>query len=370
MAFPIAIASPAKSLYSETFIRAQVDNLPTEVHYLYGGFLPSYYGNDQRFLTASLGSRLFRRLKSQVLGKEERNQRKEAIASYLSKHQVRAVLAEYGQTGVEMMDICQRLNLPLVVHFHGYDAYMHDTLAKYKERYQEMFGVAEKIIGVSKHMCEQLKTLGAPEDKVVYNPYGVNTQFEYSDAGQNPPIFLAVGRFVDKKSPHLTLLAFREVLKIIPYAKLVMVGDGPLWGSSKVLAKALGIDKQVDLPGAIPHEEVATYMTTARAFVQHSLVPPSGDSEGTPNTVIEAGGSGLPVISTKHAGIPDVVIHGETGLLCEEGNYIEMSQHMIRIASSPELATYLGRKASERIQTHFTMDRYIQQLWTIIQSVG
>jgi glycosyltransferase involved in cell wall biosynthesis len=109
-------------------------------------------------------------------------------------------------------------------------------------------------------------------------------------------------------------------------------------------------------------------MQKARAFVQHSVTAHDGDAEGTPNAVLEAGASGLPVVATRHAGIKDSVIEMKTGLLVDEGDIDGMAQHMIRLAKDSALAASLGKAARERILTEYSMDKSIQNLWAIIDS--
>jgi glycosyltransferase involved in cell wall biosynthesis len=83
--------------------------------------------------------------------------------------------------------------------------------------------------------------------------------------------------------------------------------------------------------------------------------------------VLEASASGLPVVATRHAGIPDVVIHEKTGLLVEEGDVDGMAESMIRLAKDPDLAYRLGRAGRARIEAEFTLDKSMTNLWRIIE---
>ena len=112
--------------------------------------------------------------------------------------------------------------------------------------------------------------------------------------------------------------------------------------------------------------EQLALMESARAFVQHSVEAPSGDAEGTPVAVLEAGASGLPVVATRHAGIPDVVIEGKTGLLVEEHDVAGMADAMLRLIDDPPLAANLGAAARDHVRAHFSMERSIDRLWRII----
>jgi glycosyltransferase involved in cell wall biosynthesis len=292
------------------------------------------------------------------------------LANFFRKHRVDAVLAEYGPTGVAVMEACRRASLPLIVHFHGYDASDQRILAEYNEGYQRLFSTAAAIIVGSKDMEAGLLALGAPQNKINYNPVGVDGSFfKQAHPAQQPPHFLAVGRFVDKKAPHLTLLAFSQVAQVYPEARLTMYGEGALWEACKQLAKALELADKVSFPGSCPHGEVAAAMQKTRAFVQHSLKPTFGDSEGTSLSVLEAGASGLPVVATRHGGIKDTVIHGETGFLVDERDINGMAAYMLKLAQEPELAGAMGRRARQHICANYSMEKSIAGLWKIIQNI-
>src|SRR5690606_12382105 len=157
-----------------------------------------------------------------------------------------------------------------------------------------------------------------PKEKIVYNPYGPNPDFLTLDLNYSKAQFIGIGRFVEKKAPHLTILAFHEVLKKHPEATLVLAGDGVLLDSCKDLVEALRIKESVFLVGQITPNKFQEYIKESVAFVQHSIKAQDGDMEGTPVSILEASGAGLPIISTFHAGIPDVILNNETGLLSTE----------------------------------------------------
>src|SRR5690606_28888079 len=162
------------------------------------------------------------------------------------------------------------------------------------------------------------------------------------------------------------LLAFKEAVDRMPDARLVMVGDGPLLEACRQLARALGVERVVSFPGALPHDEVADIMRQARGFVQHSLRPADGDSEGTPLAVLEAAATGLPVIATRHGGIPDVVRDGETGILVDEGDVRAMAEAVAALALHPGRARALGEAARSRIRAEFSIERSIDSLARVL----
>lgn len=366
----ICIISPNKNAYSETFIRAHIERLPTKVKVLYGAWFPTFTEDGHPLLSQSVFHQAMRFSMRKIFGVASEWFQKRALQRYLKKERIEAVLAEYGPTGVAVMNVCKEAKVPLIVHFHGFDAYSRPTLEEVGQYYPKLFENAAAIIVVSYDMERQLVNLGAPREKLYYNPCGVDTSlFQGANPEEAPPTFVAVGRFVDKKAPHLTLLAFQRVVETLPEAQLIMIGDGPLWEACKELAQALGIVEAVKFLGPRPHAEVAAIMRQSRAFVQHSMKTSYGDAEGTPVAVLEAGASGLPVVATRHTGIQDVVIDGKTGFLVDEGNIEGMAEQMLQLAKDPSLAAQLGRAARERICAEFSMGKSIRKLWHIIEHV-
>ena len=366
----VCIVSPNKQAYSETFIKAHIDRLDEVVSVLYGGHLPTHImGNDQALLDPSAGSRIKRAVASKLAGRSIEELQREAIAAHLRDQKIELVLAEYGPTGVELMQVCASLKIPLVTHFHGIDAYHVDILKKYERGYQELFNSHSELIAVSKHMEQKLLDLGAPRSSVHYNVYGVDIErFSKGDPGNSGLEFLSIGRFTDKKAPFLTILAFAEILKEFPDAKLTMVGDGALWDPCKKLVIGLGLENAIDLPGVVGPDMVAAKLGSARAFVQHSLTPANNDHEGTPLAVIEASASGVPVISTTHAGIPDVVEHEVTGLLSAENDLGAMVANLKRLAKDKNLAGEMGEAGRQKAVAEFNVNKSIAGLQEILEN--
>ena len=109
-----------------------------------------------------------------------------------------AVLAEYATTGVRVLEACRVIGVPLIVHFHGYDASVRSVLEEHAGAYPILFRQAAAIVAVSRAMQRKLISLGAPPEKVHYNPCGVDCRvFGGAEPAAAPPVFLAVGRFVD-----------------------------------------------------------------------------------------------------------------------------------------------------------------------------
>jgi colanic acid/amylovoran biosynthesis glycosyltransferase len=368
----LCIVHPNRAASSETFIQNHIKKLPASVTVLYGGWFPTRIEGKGRLLPLPLDMLgRFRSKLPPVVNKGSDFLRGFLLRRCLQNNHADVVLAEYGPTGASIMSACTDSRIPFVVHFHGFDAYEHPTLQEYGGPYRRMFESASAIIAVSRDMHRQLLNLGAPGDKTFYIPYGVDSKlFANADPSRAQPVFIAVGRFVDKKAPHLTLLAFHRVLAEVADAKLIMIGDGELLEAARQMSQSLGMQSSVEFRGTCSPTEVASAMRSARAFVQHSMRTTYGDSEGTPLTILEAGATGLPVVSTRHAGIKDVVQEGTTGYLVDEGDVESMAVHMIHLAKDPEVAARMGQAARQHISSHFSLDQKTEELWSILQAAA
>ncbi len=355
----IAIVTNKPYASCETFIKAQINLLPFEIVQLYGVNLPFQLEGRK-----NQSSSIFKRMIDRLIGNDAINQTVKVFKS----QKIDVVLAQYGMEGATVLPICRKLKLPLVVHFHGHDAVRNSVIKKYKYQYKEMFDYATKIISVSHEMSKRLISIGCLKEKIAYNPYGPNDEFFNVKTIYSKDQFIAIGRFVEKKAPHLLILAFHKVIRKYGKARLVIAGDGALLDSCKDLVFALGIENHVNLPGRISPEEYKNYLKESIAFVQHSIEAQDGDMEGTPVAILEASAAGLPIISTKHAGIPDVVIDGETGLFCRERDINAMADNMIWVLENRDAALEMGKKGKERIKNNFSMKRHIDGLTKIIES--
>lgn len=325
----LCIITPSLGKYSETFIQNQIDHLPFNkivVTLEQGEFA---YPNGKPLASINLVAKLIRFFNRKFLGKDFEKQQTKLLAKYLQKNKIEHVLFQYGTIAKKGYKACIKMGVSYTVHFHGYDAYIN----KYDQIfYKEVLSNATNVVVVSKHMSERLQFLGCNFNKINIIPYGTNFSIneqlhpEKKYSGK----ILAVGRFVEKKAPYLTILSFAKAIIRQPDLKLYMAGDGKLLSVCKDLVKALNIDENVFLLGSIPHHEVQKLMRETDFFIQHSKKTESGDMEGLPNAIIEALVLNKPVISTYHSGIPEIVEDGVNGFLSDEGDVEAMSENILK----------------------------------------
>ncbi|HVX01122.1 MAG TPA: hypothetical protein VHA52_11925, partial [Candidatus Babeliaceae bacterium] len=133
----IAIISPSEAAYSETFIHAHISLLKGNKKLLFNGYLPVESDDGVLKIRYSIFNRLMRRL-FVLLKFKKFDFHRNSILNYLRRNDIDVVLAEYGLTGAEMANICAKANIPLVVHFHGFDAYKTEVLLRYEKLYKQM----------------------------------------------------------------------------------------------------------------------------------------------------------------------------------------------------------------------------------------
>lgn len=370
----LCIVQGSNDFWSSSFIRAHIEYLKSEKVVLQG-YYPNFHENRREiryFYSQRPRLRKLQKLmphwlyhRKVTLWQETYEGIHDAVAAYMKQHNVDVILAEFGIHGSNICRHAKALGLPLVVHFHGHDAHRDPLLADFTDRYREMFDYAYRIISVSQFMTEKLIRMGADPDKIVYNPYGPRDTF-YENESTYEDVLLAVGRFTDIKAPHLTVLAFEQVLKEYPNARLVMGGHGELLEACQTLAIALGIEGRIDFRGALKHEEVVPLFQQACCFVQHSVQPTYGDAEGTPVAILEAGAAALPVVSTRHAGIPQAVIDGETGFLVEERDIHGMANAMLKLLRDRDLCRSMGQAARDHIRTKYNIKQHLDCIDQIV----
>lgn len=364
----LAFFKPNKLNYSETFVDAHIRLLPDPKVVLYGGFFP-LYKPDGSLLIESKAGLISYFIQKRLFKKKNIAVRTKALVKYLSANKIDVAFAEYGPTGALIAEACSVLNIPLIVNFHGFDIHHQPTVAEYLPSYQKMFKTAYAVIGVSRYMVSELIRIGLAPAKAVFNSCGVETSFFLpAPVSGSAPVFLSVARFAEKKGPLQVIEAFKLVLAQVPEAKLIMAGTGPLLEQSKKFAGELGIESSIDFKGIMTQQEIVGLMAISRAFVQHSRTAPSGDMEGTPVSVLEASSAGLPVISTRHAGIIDAVLENITGFLVDEMDVYKMSEHMITLARDPVLAAELGSRGRAHMIENYEMSARIATISGLLHS--
>ncbi len=280
--------------------------------------------------------------------------------------------AHFGVEAVYGLNVARRLRIPLVTTFHGFDATLHTSqlLRSLKPSWVNYACGRPKLakegalfVCVSKFIQEKVLALGFPLERTVVNYIGVDVDaFECNEEEPHRPIVLHVARLVEKKGTQYLLRAFSSIAKRHPETSIVIIGNGPLKDELSKLSSSLGISSQVRWLGTVSHTEVKRYFKVASVFCLPSCVAKNGDSEGLSTVVVEAAASGVPVISTRHAGIPEAVIEGKTGYLVAERDVDQLAGALEHMLDSYDLRRRMAKEALAMVRDRFDVKRQTQAL--------
>ena len=262
----------------------------------------------------------------------------------------------FGVDAAFFLPLYKRLGIPAVVSLYGYDvSSIPNTMGGLGKQFiRPMFRAMDCFLAMSEDMKRDAIAIGAHEDKVIVHYHGINThRFRYDERSYEPQssfTILCVGTLEPKKGQHHLLRALADLRKERPDipARVVLVGTGPLQSELDALIRQHGLERSVDLAGFVPHTDgrLLEHYRTADVFVHFSTTQPDNDKEGIPGTIVEAMASGLPVIATKHAGIPEVITDGTHGILLDEKNTAGITRSLAQLYDSRDLRAQLGRAAA------------------------
>lgn len=286
------------------------------------------------------------------------------------------VNAHFAMDGANALALARAINVPLIVTLHGNDVTASELRHRrairgqlYLLRRQRMWKTAKVFLCSSDFLRRKAMEIGFPEDKLRTHYIGVNLKFFCPPANnQARPNVLFVGRLVEKKGCTYLIQAMQKVQSRSPLARLVVIGDGPERPRLEAQARSLGI--RCDFRGAQPSSVVREAMNSARVFCVPSVTARNGDSEGLGIVFAEAQAMGVPVVSSWHGGIPEVVCDGSTGLLAPERDYSRLVEHITRFFEDETFWQDCSRKGQAWISDHFDIRRRTVALEEIYKQVG
>ncbi|MDF2454523.1 MAG: glycosyltransferase [Cytophagaceae bacterium] len=295
----------------------------------------------------------------------------QAFGEELIAQKINLVHAHFGTNGVGIAPLCKRLNIPLVVTFHGFDISSAPLRwPAYRKQLQLLFDQIACAIAISEEMAERLIVIGCPKEKIKVSYLGVPVnKFTYIDRSQHkePLVFLHAGRLTAKKGVPDLVRAFAKAFPNKGEAELWLAGDGEERKEVKETIHSTQ-SSDVKLLGRLTEEELQQARSKAHVFVINCRTDQAGTKEGLPIAILEACCTGMPVISTRHAGIPEAIQHEHTGFLVEEydSNAFALAMQKMREAS---LRTQMGINANVLMREKFSLEKCNQELRRIYNEV-
>jgi colanic acid/amylovoran biosynthesis glycosyltransferase len=276
------------------------------------------------------------------------------------------LVSHFGPDGCLAAPVARRLGIPHIVFFYGYDVNVTAgaRVNLWSWLYPRLFASADSICTTSEYLARRVRSLGAPASRQKVIHVGIDTDFfSWSDPTNRcdgrAVRLLHVGRLTAKKSPLKLLYAVREAAALCPALRLelTIAGEGELADATRQLAHDLNMSSQVTFAGRVGRTEVQALLATHHLYTQYCETTPSGETEGLGVSFIEASAMGLPIATTRHNGLPEVVLDGASGLLSEEGDVSGMARNIAALASAPERWEAMGRAGRSHAEKTFALGR-------------
>ena len=273
------------------------------------------------------------------------------LKSYIERNNIKVLHFHYGSDAGIFVPLLKATKLPSVVSFYGYDssgfAKRNFGLGKLWLR-KRVFNYATRILAMSPDMKNDLLKSGCPESKIIVHYYGTDVQKFYKCSVYKDVRvvrFLIISGLVPQKGHKFLLGAFEEAYKKNKNMRLTIVGAGPMRDEIAAIIEDKILEDIVKLEGPVKYnsQEHIGYLKSHDVFIHPSITDVNGDKEGIPGTIVEAMASGLPVISTYHAGIPYIIENEVSGLLVNEWDVNALTDSILRMADSVELRKKLGK---------------------------
>ena len=268
----------------------------------------------------------------------------------------------------------------LVVMFRGFD--ISEQLKRKGDRlYKSLFSQADFFLTNCEFFRQRLLKLGCDPDRVKVHysgldcakfPLRVCPDLVTAGAPVKAIRIAATGRLVEKKGFEYSIRAMAQVVERYPNVTYDIIGDGPLRAELSALIESLGLQSSVHLLGWRDEAEIIEVLTRSHLFVAPSVTSADGNQDAPINVLKEAMALGLPVVSTYHGGIPELVEHGISGLLVPERDVDAIAQALFTLIEQPERWAAMGRAGRAYVETHYGLsalnDRLVDIYWGLIQT--
>ncbi len=289
------------------------------------------------------------------------------------KYNPKLIHAHFGVEGVYALKLSEKLNIPLVTTFHGFDATITSKALLLSKKpawinyllfRKELAKRGDLFICVSNFIRDRVIKMGFPKDRVVTHYIGIDTDIKVNSKVKKPPykIILHVARLVEKKGTIYLLKAFSRVVKEYKDVKLVIIGTGPLEKRLKKVANELNLKDRVLFLGALPYKDVLDWMQKAYIFSLPSIEAKSGDSEGLGMVFLEAALYNVPSVATYHGGIPEAVLDKKSGLLVAQKDDKALSEALLVLLKDESLREEFGEYAKRYVKEKFDIKKETSKL--------
>jgi colanic acid/amylovoran biosynthesis glycosyltransferase len=293
---------------------------------------------------------------------------KNALEKEIDRVKPDVIHCHFGNESVRFMDNFNRTDIPVVISFHGYDGTQFDDKKSYCKKLKSIFDRPNVFpVFCSKYLRGRVGKMGVDVRKGYLLYYGVNLeQFRRkSSAPRDTGIqFIQVSSFAPQKGHVVTVEAIRKFREKHPgtNVKFIFGGTGSTeLDRTRALVKKYGLEHAIQFIGELDAEGVRSWLEKSHIFMHHSVTGPDGETEGLPNAIIEAMAMEMPVLSSWHAGIPELVIDSKNGFLVKEhdvNTYVEKMEAIMSWDYQPDNRTRVLEMCDLKSHTAQLLDIY------------
>ena len=266
--------------------------------------------------------------------------------------------AHMGWEGARAVPVARAAGLPLVTSFYGRDAGRLPRYPWWQILYRRLFAAGALFLVEGPALGRRLQALGCPAHKIRVVHLGIDLgriPFAERHLAADGPIEILVSSSLRPKKGVLDAIeAFAAVAGDFPRARLRLLGDGPQRRAIRDRIRHHRLESRVVMEGYVPYERHLAALRDAHLLLAPSRTAADGDSEGgAPVGLIEAQASGLPIVSTRHADIPEVVVAGSSGLLSPEYDLESLVRNLHWMLAHPEQWPEMGRNGRRHMEREF-----------------
>lgn len=260
----------------------------------------------------------------------------------------------------------------LITTFRGYDISQF-IQERGESAYQDLFQAGDFFLANCEFFRQKAIKIGCNPSRILVHFSGLNVnKFMFKLHSPSPDgkvRIVTTGRLVEKKGIEYVICALAQLVKQYPNLEYNIIGDGPLQLQLEQLIQSLNLTHIVHLLGWKDEQEIIEQLDQSHIFIAPSITAEDGNQDAPINVLKEAMAMGLPVVSTYHGGIPELVQEGVSGLLVSERDVNALAEKMEYLINHPERWTEMGQAGRAYVETHFDLDQLNDRLVEIYQQV-
>lgn len=279
---------------------------------------------------------------------------------------VKILHVHFGYHGAKMVGLKRKLKIPMICSFYGDDAFA----ALHKGKYVDLFQYADAILVLGPYMKSVLMAQGCPEEKIRIHHLGIDVEkITFQQRHPEKKLrFLIASSFLQKKGIDIAIRALASLRSSYDFT-LDIIGDGSMREELELLVQHSNMTEQVTWHGYKPYDFFIGLAYQCDVFIQASKTTEDNRKEGTPMAIADVMATGMPVVSTYHSDIPEMVSDGVTGYLAQENDVVSLTDCLQKLLNNPGVLKEFSKNSRAHVEKHFSSSQQTAQLEVLYQSL-